>query len=532
MTANVTYITLAVFIGGKMSIGSSGRIVIEVPAEKKRKLYSELGKRGISLKDWFLDQVDNYLGEVMDPVKVLSPEIVVPLIEAGPVNMKSKQTTKLVTKPITNKLFRKYEALEKEFNVRVLQSDVSYVSPVNFVESLRRPRHRWFPYKEGFSPTFVEKFINEFSLNQTGTVFDPFAGVGTTGIVSGSMGFNAIGYDVSPMAVFIAKTKSINLEKKELREFSAYIKSIDNYSLKEKWPVPDNATVVSYFEEKYLEALLSVRVIANRAPTEKIRDLAMLAYLTLIEDFSTHRKAGNGVKRKTKFDYLDEGLTPIEQITSAFTNKLQQMEFDLAEDYLQTVPEFRQGSSIKSQNINSIKSISLALTSPPYANCFDYSKIYMRELWLGDFFKSKDDQKKFREDSIRSHVHATWQDRHIEHRSSIIEDLINPALHSQELWSKKIPDMLSGYFKDIGALLHALHPKFESGATFGIVVGNSVYGGMPVATDLLIAEIARNIGYDVKRIDVYRGMIPSSQQYNLINDHRWARESTVILGKE
>ena len=91
--------------------------------------------------------------------------------------------------------------------------------------------------------------------------------------------------------------------------------------------------------------------------------------------------------------------------------------------------------------------------------------------------------------------------------------------------------MISGYFKDIGALLVALKPKLRKGASFGIVVGNSVYGGVSVASDLLIAEMAERNGYEVSRIDVYRGVIPSSQQYALIDNRRWARESTVIVKK-
>jgi len=44
-----------------MSIGNSGRIVIEVKPEVKRKLYSALTSEGISLKEWFLRNAVQYL---------------------------------------------------------------------------------------------------------------------------------------------------------------------------------------------------------------------------------------------------------------------------------------------------------------------------------------------------------------------------------------------------------------------------------------------------------------------------------------
>lgn len=44
-----------------MSIGNSGRIVIEVDPVTKRNLYSALAKDGLTLKDWFLRNAAAYL---------------------------------------------------------------------------------------------------------------------------------------------------------------------------------------------------------------------------------------------------------------------------------------------------------------------------------------------------------------------------------------------------------------------------------------------------------------------------------------
>ena len=44
-----------------MSIGSSGRIVIEVLPEAKRELYATLARDGLTLKDWFVRQAHSYV---------------------------------------------------------------------------------------------------------------------------------------------------------------------------------------------------------------------------------------------------------------------------------------------------------------------------------------------------------------------------------------------------------------------------------------------------------------------------------------
>ncbi len=44
-----------------MSIGSSGRIVIEVEPVLKRQLYASLLSQGMSLKEWFVINADQFV---------------------------------------------------------------------------------------------------------------------------------------------------------------------------------------------------------------------------------------------------------------------------------------------------------------------------------------------------------------------------------------------------------------------------------------------------------------------------------------
>jgi len=44
-----------------MPIGRSGRIVIEIDPELKQELYATMDQDGTSLKQWFLDRVEEHL---------------------------------------------------------------------------------------------------------------------------------------------------------------------------------------------------------------------------------------------------------------------------------------------------------------------------------------------------------------------------------------------------------------------------------------------------------------------------------------
>lgn len=50
-----------------MSRGESGRIVIEVGPDLKRRLYASLAGDGSTLKDWFVESATNYIAEREQP---------------------------------------------------------------------------------------------------------------------------------------------------------------------------------------------------------------------------------------------------------------------------------------------------------------------------------------------------------------------------------------------------------------------------------------------------------------------------------
>jgi len=423
-----------------------------------------------------------------------------------------------------------YRDIETKFEVRSLCSGISYVSPINFVESSGSPRHRWFPYKEGFSPSFVRSVVEEARLEENAVVLDPFSGVGSTCITVAGMGYHSLGIEVSPLANFVAKTKCLSEDQLDMGEIGKLFKTLESPRSRRSVDPPENETVRSYFHKEIFKAILEVKwIITETKAAESM--LLKLALLANLEMFSTHRRAGNGVKRKSKPPAeltLSEARTWISQ---ALANSLRQMVGDIKASPLVTLPEFRTGSSLRLKDLTEIPAIGCVVTSPPYPNCFDYSKIYQRELWIGDFIDGPESLKRFRNDSVQSHVHSTWNRANKSSGSKIVEELVVPYLAGQEMWSSRIPVMLSGYFKDLGDCLLGISKKLPSGALCNFVVGNAHYSGIPVPTDLLLAELSTECGYSVERIDVYRRIVPSAQYIRSGSDLSWARESNVVLRK-
>lgn len=57
-----------------MSIGSSGRIVIEVDTDLKKMLYAVLERDNLTLKEWFIRNAMAYLKDVEQP-SLFEPEL-------------------------------------------------------------------------------------------------------------------------------------------------------------------------------------------------------------------------------------------------------------------------------------------------------------------------------------------------------------------------------------------------------------------------------------------------------------------------
>ncbi len=402
----------------------------------------------------------------------------------------------------------------------------TYDTPINFKESLTKPIHRWYAYKEGFSPSFVRDFITEYRVCDSPVVFDPYGGVGTTVLTANQMGLIAESTDVSPIGNFASWVKNSEYTKDDLENLSNVLQDLSrltSYDTTDRYNI--HPTVVSYFDPITYNAIIQLKNYIHSLKNKKIADVLSLSLLSILQDVSTHRKNGNGVKRKIHQPEPSDFLATKRLIIE----KLIQVKDD--------IEHFEGSHQNYVLNQSCLEPYSLPakadiiLTSPPYANCFDYSKVYLVELWMGEFFKTVEDQQRFREDSVISHVHYRWKRNQNLISIPLIDDVLYTLLNQKDLWSKSIPSMIKGYFADMRNCLLNLLPNLNPNATIGFVVGNPTYSGVVVPTDLLLAAIAETIGYACQKIKIYRRVVPSSQQTKLIEqqDTKYVRESLVIL---
>ena len=148
-----------------------------------------------------------------------------------------------------------YRDFEREYPVKVVNAS-QFNTPVNFKQAKLVPRHRWYTYKEGFSPLFVEDFIRRFSKSPEDVIFDPFGGIGTTVLQSSLLNFRAFSNDINSLSNYVALVKTDNYCKNDVILLKEPSTELAQTELTQKSPPPDNATGTTYLTDQKLDAVL------------------------------------------------------------------------------------------------------------------------------------------------------------------------------------------------------------------------------------------------------------------------------------
>lgn len=403
------------------------------------------------------------------------------------------------------KLFPDYVRVIDELQSKFKVTDGSaFTELVNFKNNKKIPKHNWYEYKQGYAEDLVKQIIESEQPNKKHFILDPFCGVGTSNVVAQSLGYKSIGFDINPVAYLAASVKAHFYSEEEINEIK---KLITNFKPSKSSPLKEVPKVISSsFQNDSLEKLYQLKYFwENITDNIPIQQFFQLAFLSIIEDCSIKTKDGNGIKLNLK-------KKKIENIFQYFLSKCNSMVADIEVSNYKEETKFINGSITIEKYFKQIENekVGLCVFSPPYANCFDYCEVYKLEFWLGGFVKTYKDFAQYRSIAMRSHVNSQF-DHNIKNYQKEV-DLIAEIISAFNIWNKNIPDMLRGYFDDTYELLKNIKTVLVKDAKCYIVVANSGYKGILVPTDLLIAEIATNLGYKVNQIFYARKIRSSSQQ--------------------
>lgn len=385
-----------------------------------------------------------------------------------------------------------------------------------------KPIHRWYVFPHSFTSELVHALIDEWGLGPDDRILDPFVGAGTTVLAAKEKGVPATGYDLSPLAVLAARAKVANYFPSRLQ------KAWDTLATKLE-PSQWDGAVKAYSElvskalpGKVLGAFEAVgAAIDSLAFSSVERDFFRVAVLAILPKYSRAVATGGWLKWVQKRSKSTSVLRSLRE-------RVELMLEDLRGVRLPRRSLWQVGCADARWLPDRAPTYSAVITSPPYPNRHDYTRVFGVELMFG--FMDWHETRKLRYQSFHSHPEARPH-RPAAHGYARPQSL-SLAVEQIRKTGKdpRVPLMVEGYFLDMYLCLREVERVCRPGAKIGFVLGNAQYCGIPIFVDELTAEIGEQTGLTCQKLVITRYRGNSAQQMGKYG-RTPSRESIVVFRK-
>lgn len=381
--------------------------------------------------------------------------------------------------------------------------------------------HRWYVFPHSFTSDLVHALVEEWGLGPRDRILDPFLGAGTTLLAAKEKSISAVGYDLSPLAVLAAKTKVADHDVGSLRKQWAQLKRM----IVADGRVQPRSSYPTLVEKALPGDLLGSfecarDVIGRVCDSLQVRDFFLLALLAILPLYSRAEATGGWLK-------WNEGKsTNSSTVLADLERRVEMMLVDLEQTEASQSGQWRAEIADARSLPDPTSTYTCVITSPPYPNRHDYTRVFGVELMLA--FLDWNQTRDLRYQTLHSHPESRpVRPDHSDYRPP--GQLIDTVARIREVANDpRIPTMIEGYFLDMYICLRELHRVCKAGARVALVVGNVQYSGEAVLVDELIAAVGEAAGLECEDIMVARYRGNSAQQMGL-HGIRPSRESVVVL---
>ena len=438
---------------------------------------------------------------------------------------------------LKEKILQLDKSLEQIFSNKLkVCRDLSRVS-VSFQGNKSRPSYRWYKYKEGFSASLINYFLNENDLDK-GTILDPFAGSGTTLFVAGERGLQAEGIELLPICQQIIKKREIletKLAELDILDLQSFISQKIWKSSDEKVGLNELRITGGAYPEETKENIEKFLAAIRKITNENVRAALEFALFCILESVSYTRKDGQYLRWDNRSGKRDNVKKPFSKgtildFTTAITGKTKEIIEDLqANNLFKNENESEKIKLYEGSCLYIMPSLSAnyydgLITSPPYCNRYDYTRTYALELaLLGIDEKGLVDLRQRllsctvenKEKDLLG-IKPKWKKAiEVADNQKLLQEILEYLQIEKEekrLNNSGILRMVRGYFYEMACVIAESARILKRGAPLIMVNDNVRYAGVSVSVDLILSDFARNLGFEVKKILVLPGSKGNSSQ--------------------
>jgi DNA modification methylase len=360
----------------------------------------------------------------------------------------------------------------------------------------------WYDYYAGYSDDFLIHTLKYLNLDAQATILDPWNGTGTTTFQAHKHGYKAIGIDINPALIIIAKARNLNrhimpsidaLTLDIIKKTSKKSKNSINepYSL---WFTPATALFLRSLERAIYSLLVSpdANLIFNLISLDSISSLASFFYVALFQTVKSYLQSfatSNPTWIKTAKNHTELVSADCKSIESEFIRQIEKLKF-----YIETVgtnndEHFYSINLGKSENLSlETNSIDAVITSPPYCTRIDYAIATLPELATLGFNKDKQ-FKEFRNSIIGT---PTIHDKNIPAKpqwgENCLQLLKNISNHESKASKTYYSDYFLQYFHNLYLSSKEITRVCKDNAQVAIVTQDSYYKEIHVNLPSIISD--------------------------------------------
>lgn len=374
-----------------------------------------------------------------------------------------------------------------------------------FTDNMKLPIHRWFRYSAGFSAEWVESVLKD---HKAITVLDPFVGSGTVCVASDKLGITSFGIEAHPFVFRLGKGK-LSWEE-NIDDFGAAIFSLKVEALKVRDSVSlneANALIVKCYSESSLRDLYSIKAAYLNLSTSWTDSINSLVFLSINSILRATSHVGTAqwqyvLPNKTKAR-VSSPYAALELQAKMMMDDMQTMQIESVSSNAILLPT-------DSRTLEGVpdKSIDLVITSPPYANNYDYADATRLEMsFWGEISNWGDLHRTVRQYLICSSSQHASKDK-MKLSELLTDSAIDPikveltkvcneldVIRKTKGGNKAYHLMIAAYFADMAKTFHALRRVTKDGATLCFVIGDSAPYGVYAPVERWFGELALANGF-------------------------------------
>lgn len=368
------------------------------------------------------------------------------------------------------------------------------------VTSLAPPPH---PFPARMAPALALSALD--SAPPGSVVLDPMCGSGTVLRAASERGHSALGFDLDPLSVLMARVWTTPLATDRLLEAGHRVMSIASRlhgeALQLPWVDNDPETLrfVRFWYGPDQEVALRRLVLAMRTTRGSIGDALRLSLSRIIVTKERGASFARDVSHSRPHRVMDSNDF---DVTHAFARSLQRVATQLRDNPPRSGVSVNRGDVRRLTSVPS-ESVDVVVTSPPYLNAIDYLRGHRLSLvWLGYRLSAL---RTLRATSIGS---ERAPDR--SHNSELLSVLLSEVGPRRPL-SPRVERIFQRYVLDMYAALAEIIRVLRARGQAVLVIGNSRLAGVFVDNANAILACAEFAG--LQFVERYERPLPPARRY-------------------